>query len=68
MELETIASESVMILFGGTKSVPFLKALLAGKQLHLTAKPTSGPPVDADFSLDGLSQAIVPVQQACGWA
>lgn len=68
MEVETIASESVIVLFGGNKSVPFLKSLLTGKSLHLIVQPTSGPPVETEFKLDGLGQAIAPIQQACHWA
>ncbi|MDB5506951.1 MAG: hypothetical protein JWR75_1589 [Devosia sp.] len=64
---ETIASDSIMILFGGTKSLPLLQQMLAGDTLDVSVKASSGETVAVSYALKGLGEAIAPLRQACNW-
>ncbi len=64
---ETIASESIMILFGGTRSLPLIRKMLEGSQLTVEATSSSGEEVTVTYDLDGLTEAIQPIRQSCNW-
>lgn len=51
----------------GPKSIPVIKQLMAANKIKVTATPTSGPKFSAEFDLAGLTKAITPLREACGW-
>jgi len=66
-EFQTSGADSMMSISGGTAAIPVIEQLLEAKTVAVTVSPSSGPPVEAEFVLDGMSQAIQPVRAACGW-
>jgi len=51
----------------GAKSIPIIKQLMAANKVKVSAKPSSGPKVSAEFDLAGLTKAMTPLREACGW-
>ncbi|QTN36686.1 type VI secretion system-associated protein TagO [Cognatishimia activa] len=64
-------SESVdnrsMGLWESEESVPFIQSLMDSEILAAKIKPYSDEPFVAFFDTTGLSDAIAPIQNACGW-
>lgn len=64
-------SESVdnrsMGLWESEDSVPFIQSLMDSEILAAKIKPYSDEPFVAFFDTTGLSDAIAPIQSACGW-
>jgi type VI secretion system protein VasI len=48
-------------------SIIFIKRLISAKQLVAQVTPYGESPVTAVFNLAGLSNAIKPLQETCGW-
>lgn len=65
--LATTGIDSMMNVSSNAVAIPFAKALMAGNTVVVTATPSSGSAVKASFDLKGLTQAIRPIRQACGW-
>lgn len=51
----------------GNKSIPVIKQLMAANKVKVSATPSSGPKFSAEFDLAGLTKAITPIREACGW-
>lgn len=55
-------------LWRGNQSIPFIKNhLLSGSSLLVRATPFNESPVEMTFNISGLSEAITPLREACGW-
>ena len=51
----------------GNQSIPVIKQLMAANKVKVSATPSSGPKFSAQFDLAGLTKAITPIREACGW-
>jgi type VI secretion system protein VasI len=49
------------------RAIGFIKALYGQPQLRLRVAPPAGDPLIAAFDLAGLEEAIMPLQESCGW-
>ena len=52
-------------LWSSGNALPFIRELMAGERLYVQATPLSENPVDAEFPIAGLPEAIKPLQDAC---
>jgi type VI secretion system protein VasI len=55
-------------LWGGGEAIPFIKSLLGAERLFVRATPYNESPVDGEFVVTGLDDAIKPLRKACGWS
>ncbi len=58
---------SVLGLWGGATSIPFIKEIMGGKNLYVEALPFSDSTVSGEFNISGLDNAIKPLRAACHW-
>lgn len=49
------------------RSISFIKEMLEADSLVLQTTPYNASPVTAEFDIRGLSEAIKPVRETCGW-
>ncbi|MGH6824253.1 type VI secretion system-associated protein TagO [Methyloceanibacter sp.] len=54
-------------LWGGGNAIPFLRSLVGGERLFIRATPYNESPVNGEFVIAGLENALKPLSQACGW-
>lgn len=54
-------------LWNGGNSIPLIKSMLDGSALLVRAVPVSASPVTIEFPISGLTDAVKPVREACGW-
>lgn len=55
-------------LWRGSKSIPAIKHLLGRSRLLARMTPYSGSPFTVTFKITGLTDAIVPLRESCGWS
>jgi len=55
-------------LWGGGRSIPFIKTLFGGKVLLVQATPYSENTLTLEFPIEGIENAIIPLREACNWA
>ncbi len=58
---------SALGLWNGGTSIPFIKELMAGKDLVIRATPHSESELEVEFDISELDQTIKPLRQACNW-
>lgn len=58
---------SLLGLWRGGSSIPFVKSLFGGERLFVRAVPFNEGPVEAEFTIAGLEEEIAPLREACGW-
>lgn len=58
---------SVLGLWNGGSSIPFIKQLLGRNTLLVRATPFSDSSVTAEFPISGLEEVIEPLREACHW-
>ena len=54
-------------LWGGRKSIPFVKRMFGHSSLLIEATPYGENSVLAKFDIRGIESAIVPLREACNW-
>lgn len=54
-------------LWSGGGAIPFAKELFGGETMFVRAVPFNESPIDAEFNIEGLANAIGPLRKACGW-
>ncbi|MFT5787372.1 MAG: type VI secretion system protein VasI [Ascidiaceihabitans sp.] len=54
-------------LWGGGKSIPFLKSMLTHDKLLIEATPYNEGSVLATFNIRGMKEAIEPLRASCNW-
>ncbi|WP_405048312.1 type VI secretion system-associated protein TagO [[Roseibacterium] beibuensis] len=54
-------------LWSGGEAIPFIRAMLDNERLLARMTPFSDSPIEMEFNISGLDQAIVPLREACGW-
>ena len=47
--------------------IDLIKGMLPAKKFIIRVDSQSAGTIETYFDLDGLAEAIVPIQQACGW-
>lgn len=62
----SISTDTKAVFYSG-KAIDFIKSLRAGQTLFTQITPYNENPVSTTFNLNGLSEAIKPVQESCGW-
>ena len=62
----TISTDTKAVFYRG-KPIDFIKKLMGGGKLYAQITPYNESPVSTTFDLAGLSHAIKPLQEACGW-
>ena len=58
---------SVLGLWNGGRSIPFIKRLFGTSLLVLRATPYSESTQTLEFATGGIDEAIKPLREACGW-
>jgi type VI secretion system protein VasI len=56
-------------LLNGSAAIPFIKQLIGADELLIRVRPInqSDTPIELEFSLVGLDEAIAPLRESCGW-
>lgn len=54
-------------LWRGTQAIPFIKTLMTGERVVMRATPFNESPVEFEFRLAGITEAIKPLRSACKW-
>ncbi|ENP9830523.1 type VI secretion protein [Salmonella enterica] len=62
----SISTNTKAVFYDG-KVIDFIKRLESGQQLFTQITPYNESPVSTTFNLRGLSEAIKPLQESCGW-
>jgi len=62
----TLSGNSQGTFYPG-KAIPFIKTLVTANQLVARVTPYGENPVTAVFKLDGIKEAITPLQETCHW-
>jgi hypothetical protein len=63
----TTGYDSQMAINASATALPFIQQLMEANTVVVSAKPSSGPKFSATFSLDGMTKAMAPIRQSCGW-
>jgi len=58
---------SVLGLWSGGASIPFIKRMFGGEEMIVRATPYNETPVEAVFRIVNLETAIEPLRKACHW-
>ncbi|NMG39862.1 hypothetical protein GRZ55_11470 [Chelativorans sp. ZYF759] len=58
---------SVLGLWGGSASIPWLRELFGGQKLYVRATPFSESAVSGEFNISGIEEVIQPLREACNW-
>jgi type VI secretion system protein VasI len=61
------SSDSRSVGLTGNSAISFIEALFGGQTLVIQANPLSGSQMVAEFPIAGIEEAVVPLQEACGW-
>ncbi|EEK2974700.1 hypothetical protein P700_16170 [Salmonella enterica subsp. enterica serovar Newport str. CVM75_1280] len=61
-----ISTDTKAVFYNG-KVIDFIKRLESGQKLFAQITPYNESPVNTTFNLSGLSEAIKPLQESCGW-
>ena len=61
------SSDSRSVGLTGNSAISFIEALFGGQTLVIQANPLSGSQMVAEFPIDGIEEAVVPLREACGW-
>jgi type VI secretion system protein VasI len=64
--VESTSNEALGLWSGGS-AIPFAKELFGGTSLYVRATPYNENPVEAEFNIAGLDEAIKPLREACRW-
>jgi invasion protein IalB len=67
VQAEGSTDNKALGLWGGSRSIPFLKEMISGKRVAFRATPFNESPVEFAFDLTGLDAAIAPLREACAW-
>ncbi|WP_447782951.1 type VI secretion system-associated protein TagO [Enterobacter asburiae] len=62
----SISTDTKAVFYRGN-DIEFVKALAKAEKLFTRITPYNEAPVTATFDLAGLSEAMKPLQKACGW-
>jgi len=54
-------------LWSGGRAIPFIKQMLGHERLIVRATPFSDSKVTAEYTIDGLEEAVKPLRKACNW-
>jgi type VI secretion system protein VasI len=54
-------------LWSGGRAIPFIKQMLGHEKMIVRATPFSDRTVTADYTIDGLEEAVKPLREACNW-
>lgn len=63
---ESTDNEALGLWNGGT-SIPFLMSIMTGKNLLIRATPYGESPVESEFAIAGLDNALKSLREACRW-
>ncbi|KFD04515.1 hypothetical protein GRAQ_02334 [Rahnella aquatilis CIP 78.65 = ATCC 33071] len=61
------STDNEAAFYPSSKVIPLVKELSGAQKLYSQVTPYSSSPVEAIFSLNGLSEAMKPLQKACKW-
>ena len=67
VELERAKNHEILSIEDGYRAVPFLRKLIGGQKLRISAIGANGKELRAVLQLEGLDQAIQGVREACHW-
>lgn len=62
----SISTDTKAVFYRG-KTIDFIKNLSSGQMLFAQITPYNENPVSTTFNLKGLSEALKPLQESCGW-
>lgn len=54
-------------LWRGAQAIPFIRAMLDNQRLLARMTPYSDNPIEMEFDISGLDEAIEPLRESCGW-
>ncbi|MCG6859107.1 MAG: type VI secretion protein [Salaquimonas sp.] len=67
IELERAGNHEVLSVQQGYRAVPFVRELIGGRKLKISAIAANGKELRAVLRLDGLDEAIGGLRSACHW-
>lgn len=62
----SISTDTKAVFYRGS-DIDFIRALAKADKMYTKITPYNETPVSATFDLTGLSEAMKPLQKACGW-
>ncbi|UUE36570.1 type VI secretion protein [Pectobacterium aroidearum] len=62
----SISTDTKAVFYNG-RPIEFIKSLMSSEKMYAQITPYNENSVGVTFDLKGLSNAIKPLQQACGW-
>ncbi len=62
----SISTDTKAVFYSG-KNIDFIKGLMKADNMFVQITPYNESPVTTSFDLRGLSEAVKPLQKACGW-
>lgn len=67
-EFEASTSNDTLGLWSGRRSIPVIRdRLIGGETLKVRFTPFNDSPVQAEFNITGIGEAIEPLRKSCGW-
>ena len=67
IELDRASDSDTLAIDQGYRAVPFLRRLMGGKKLRISAIAANGKELRAVLHLEGMEQAIAKLRSACHW-
>lgn len=67
IKMEADQTNVMLMIYGGKRSIPFVKSLLGNENLLVRATPFREQPIDMKFALTGIDDAVKPIREACTW-
>lgn len=65
--MDSSTSNDSLGFWSGGQAIPLIKSMLDGDILLTRFTPFSESPVTARFEISGISEAIKPLRESCGW-
>lgn len=66
-DMKVSTDNKALGLWSGATSIPWIKGLVEGEKLYVRATPFSESQVEANFTIKGLDESILPLRNACNW-
>lgn len=67
LELDLSTDKSILGVWEGYRSVPFLKKMIGHEKFAMNAIAADGKSISMEFNITGLDQAIGDIRRSCHW-
>lgn len=67
VSMDASTDNEALGLWRGRTAIPFIKQLIGGETLLMRATPFNESPIEVEFDIRGLEEAVKPLRESCGW-